>query len=684
VARKKISLSANARRAVLTDMLPFEVPPTFSNRGFYRFLERFEVEISGGRVQWTCSDSFIDPLMRLLIGAESGAQIESIKLSKWGGTKDRRSISVTNCLFDTIPLQFRVAHSQESRVLSIPHPRNQIQVAGFYASDGPLILYYSSLSQFSIRRPISVAKFANFDDKLHQQTLDQTPGVEEEDKEYAQLGSYFVYRRFRNIHGFFESPDYHRCEKKYDAMVQLDVSRCFDSIYTHSIAWAILGKPQTKLHLKESLSTFAGRFDSLMQSLNYKETNGILIGPEFSRVFAEIILQSVDTEIESALHSQGIVHGRDYEAFRYVDDYFVFGSDKSLVEKISEQLNVSLRAKKLSINASKIKSYTRPIITELTIAKDRVGAVFSQAIAPIAESDLNAAPEVPPKFICPIRLDRLIVRYKTLVKESEVEYSSILNYTLAILENKLDAILKTFGKTAGTTSDQERLIRAVLSLLEFAFFAFAASPKVNHAVRLARMIAVAVDYLRSSRIPYDLKHQVFRAVYDGIVEHLQKSPVTEHREVEGLYLLVALVHIGKEYWLPEAVLAKYFQIHEVEGKYQRKKHLGYFAITALLSYMRDKHRYTKLRAFVTSHAIEKVKSLSSLCPQDAETLMLFLDLLTCPFFAAAEKQQLASFFKVSPTDLNSIVQASSQWFTAWGRSFSLTRDLAAKRSREVY
>ena len=42
-----------------------------------------------------------------------------------------------------------------------------------------------------------------------------------------------------------------------------------------------------------------------MQRLNYNETNGIVIGPEFSRIFAEIILQRVDKEVEKALYVNG-------------------------------------------------------------------------------------------------------------------------------------------------------------------------------------------------------------------------------------------------------------------------------------------------------------------------------------------------------------------------------------------
>src|SRR5690606_32853920 len=203
--------------------------------------------------------------------------------------------------------------------------------------------------------------------------LDTVSGIEESDREYEQLGSYFVYRKYRNIHRFFESHQYHRSEKKYDAMVQIDVNKCFDSIYTHSLPWSVLGKDQTKFSLEESKATFGGRFDALMQNLNHKETNGIVVGPEFSRIFAEIILQSVDVElIKKLFKGENLTHTVDYEIFRYVDDFFVFYNKESTQIKIFETLQEILKSKKLSINTAKIKYYKKPIITEITIAKERI------------------------------------------------------------------------------------------------------------------------------------------------------------------------------------------------------------------------------------------------------------------------------------------------------------------------
>jgi hypothetical protein len=83
-----------------------------------------------------------------------------------------------------------------------------------------------------------------------------------------------------------------------------------------------------------------------MQNLNHKETNGIVIGPEFSRIFAEIILQSVDVELVTQLAvRENLTHKVDYEIFRYVDDFFVFYNEESTQLKIFETLQEALKAR---------------------------------------------------------------------------------------------------------------------------------------------------------------------------------------------------------------------------------------------------------------------------------------------------------------------------------------------------
>jgi hypothetical protein len=690
MAKRRVSLTHRKQRSVLTDMLPFEVPPTFSNRGFYRFLRDNSIEIENARLRWICETQALDPTMRLLFGIGPAAVVASEVVTEWGKKKTRRSVSLKDCHMATIPFNFSVAHNLDGRTLSVVHPRNQVEVASFYATHSALIIYYTSVSEFSVRRPVSVSRYVYFKDKLHEERLDSTTGLEEEDREYEQLGSYFVYREYRNIHRFFESYKYHRSEKKYDAMVQIDVSKCFDSIYTHSLPWAVLGKDQTKFNLDESKATFGGRFDALMQNLNHKETNGIVIGPEFSRVFAEIILQSIDAELVKQLAERAkLTHKVDYEIFRYVDDFFVFYNEESAQHKVFETLQEILKGKKLSINTAKIKHYEKPIITEITVGKERTSELLNAEIDPVCEEEPVAEASNPPmrKLVCAINANRLITRYKAAIKESDVSYGDLLNYTFAIIENKVETLFKSYISSHQSDQDCKRLSRALLAIMEFAFFIYSASPKVNHTIRLCRIIATSVDFVHSQGLPYEQKHLLFKYVHDNVMQQLEKNKMSVHREVESLYLLISLSQIGREYWLPVSVLLGHFLIEEEDGTGDYIRPTGFmnhFSVTVLLSYIKDKVRYSKLKAFLEAHIIAKLEFMKAHCPNDAETLIMLLDIVVCPYVNAATKNAIANIFKLDAANLASIQAANDHWFTAWGHKFDLGKELDAKRSREVY
>ena len=692
MARRWFPLRNRKQRSVLTDMLPFEVPPTFSNHGFYRFLRNNGVEIGQGQLRWVSNSPGLDVVMRLIFGFPAAMPLVATSVIEWGKEKQRKAVRLNACQMDTIPFAFRIAHNVDGRTLTVVHPRNQVAVANFYANHYALIIYYTSLSEFSIRRPVSVSKFAYFKDKLHEQTLDVfAGGIEEEGREYEQLGSYFVYKDYRNIHRFFESYKYHRCEKKYNAMVQIDLSRCFDSIYTHSLSWAILGKSQTKFNLDESKFTFAGQFDSLMQNLNHNETNGIVIGPEFSRIFAEIILQAIDADLMARLSKTAkLDHKVHYQIFRYVDDYFVFYNDESTQQKIREVLQEALKEMKLSINSAKVKHYEKPIITEITIAKDRISSLLNSEIEPNLEERPRKTESEPRvfRFVCSINANRLIVRYKTALKEAGVSYSDLLNYTYSILENKLDRLLKLYADCERTDHDSRRLIRAMLAIVEFSFFAYSASPKVNHTIRLCRIVSTCVEFLRNSTLPYDLRHLLFKYVHDNINQQIEKNAMGAYREVETLYLLISLGPIGREYWLPEATLLKHFLISKNDdtGEYDRPDldFMSHFSITVLLSYMKSKSRYNKLRKFVEKHAVSKLLHNKARCHNDTEAILLFLDLLVCPYISDSTKEKMGDIFGLDAAAVASVQGVNEQWFTIWGDKFNLKRELDAKRSREVY
>lgn len=135
--------------------------------------------------------------------------------------------------------------------------------------------------------------------------------------------------------------------------MKVDISNCYNSIYTHSIAWAICEKRQAKsffrnkepAELKETYEN-ADCLDAFTRFLKNNETNGIIVGPFTSRIVSEIILARID----KMLAEKGLVFKR------YVDDYkFYFRSEAQaheslpIIEKILNEYNLALNTSKTEI-----------------------------------------------------------------------------------------------------------------------------------------------------------------------------------------------------------------------------------------------------------------------------------------------------------------------------------------------
>ena len=117
---------------------------------------------------------------------------------------------------------------------------------------------------------------------------------------------------------------------------------------------------------------FEMAFVTALENSNYGRTHGIVIGPEFSRIFAEIILQAIDINIKEALLSNGIEEGNDYIIKRYVDDYFLFYNNENIKCKALSIVKDELAKFKLYCNESKYLHYDTPIITSVTSAKIKI------------------------------------------------------------------------------------------------------------------------------------------------------------------------------------------------------------------------------------------------------------------------------------------------------------------------
>ncbi|MCB9772256.1 MAG: RNA-directed DNA polymerase [Candidatus Omnitrophica bacterium] len=686
--RKKKQIKISKEKVVLSDILPFELPATFSNRHFYNFLVTNKISVDGKIIKWERDDPFLDVIIKLLFGFCQGKEVRNRQIK----------IEAHNDEFKTIPFNYKISHKEKDyRELVIVHPKSQLQLIEFYDKYKEVILYYCNISPFSIRRPHKVAKFTYFQDRTHLKNLahdHEHKSAEEFDKEYENLKTFFSYKDISNVYKFYESYKYHRSEKKYNRMFKFDISKCFDSIYSHTIAWALLTKDVVKDNIKLSNKTFAGRFDALMQNLNYAETNGIVIGPEFSRIFAELILQRIDLNVLNCLKAEGLEFKTHYEIFRYVDDFFVFYNEDSDKEKILDTYRLQLKEYKLYINDSKTVLFEKPIITGITIAKQNIAKLLNDNLSfkilkkesekEMPQDDEGDEEEGDREYSFYVSSNKLITRFKTIIKETGISYKDILNYTLACIDRKVAKIIKIYAGIEDKNAYELKVAKAILELLDFTFFLYSVSPRVNTTIKLCMILSKLTKFTRiKGNFNSDLRHLIYKQIYDDVFLVLRKNRSSKHTQVETLYLLIALKELGREYRLEEFLLGKYFDINIKEEKCLYD--LNYFTITVLLFYIEGKSRYNKIREIIKTHITHKFEKVP-LNKRIITTELVFLlfDLLSCPYLDEAFKKNLLVYYDITDaSQQNNLLSRKGYWFTKWS-DFDFGKELEAKRSQEVY
>ena len=528
--KKKIRLKYKKERVLLCDVLPYELPFTFSNRGYYRYLVRNQIRIDEGDVKWGNNISTGALAVLAFIVNKSVADLQKIG----------------NCLNleknkQRIPFTYNILHKPNKfRELTIIHPLNQMQMVDFYEKYKSVLLYFTNLDRFSLRHPNKVACYFFYKDRLHNKLLGKKADkIELFFNEYENLKSYFSYERYNNIYRFYEDYRYQRAEKKFAHLQKFDVQSCFDSIYTHSISWAIGGgKNSFKENFKGSDHSFGGVWDELMMEMNYNETNGIVIGPEFSRLFAEVILQHIDKRVDTSLSDKyGFKFNKDYVCYRYVDDYFFFYNDQKVCDQAMLLFTNVLKEFKMTISSEKTDCIERPFITDISRAKQQIDRLIDEKLKlKMSELDIDETEEeddvdkdyveddvsisaervnkaMNTKFSWYFSSNLFNAEFKSILKSCNVKSKDVVNYTLARVATRLNRDLLKFirkHKVLSVAMDGDNgnidkaeiakvrnrmevyLGKFIVNLIDSVFFLYAGSQRVNTTLKMMDILNLII------------------------------------------------------------------------------------------------------------------------------------------------------------------------------------------------
>jgi hypothetical protein len=375
----------------------------------------------------------------------------------------------------------------------------------------------------------------------------------------------------------------------------------------------------------------------------------------------------------------------DYEIFRYVDDFFVFYNDEETKERILSAYRFHLMEYKLYINDSKSVLFEKPIITGITIAKQKIADLLNDNFTFKVSEDVANSPdanvEEEKKYAFYASSNRLITRFKTIIKETDIAYKDILNYSLACIDRKVLKLIKIYSDIEDKRQHEQKVAKTILELFDFTFFLYSVSPRVNTTIKLCLILSKLTKFRKiKGNFNSDNRHLIFKKIYDEISLVLWKNKNSEYTQVETLYLLIALKELGKGYRLDESVLSKYFDV-DIDKK-KLAYDLNYFSITVLLFYIENRTRYASFKNILKEHIKSKFEKNNN--SKIAELTFLLFDLLSCPYIDDGFKKDLLARYNITD-DLqqNAMLKRTEYWFTKW-TDFDFGKELEAKKSQEVY
>ncbi|VAC50151.1 putative DNA-binding protein [Enterobacter hormaechei] len=641
-------------RTLLTETLPYEVPLIFSNIGFYKFLKK----------------------------------------------RDKASYFFKDLLVENkspmIPFNYFITKNEKStRKISIPHPIVQYEIGNLIHSNAEYITYLCSKSNFSIRKPTAVAAYyyesSPFDSQYNSELKDDDVAQQDTNEDEKYSSSYFSYDGYTLLYKFFNSLKFQSIEKKFSYSLRFDIAKCFSSIYTHSISWAIKGKVFSKENL--SSNSFDSKFDHLLMRMNDNETNGILIGPEFSRVFAEIILQAIDVAVERDLEEKGYRNNFDYVVKRYVDDYFVFTKNENVSDIIYDSFIHEMAKFKLYINESKEQRERRPFITKLTIAKTHVLSEISDFFKSI-KRDKNHLPKNEWQTIPSIvfiykpytRSNTLITKFKSIVKQNDTNYDAFSGLMMSVLRSRLQRINNEIQYITDIETYSSTYRNFIIFNIDFLSFLFAMNIKSRTSHLMSQLIVI-IGEINAKLVKSD-QDEVIKKLKDETRILIDIAVQNGKPRIEFINFMIAVRSIFKDAVLDDESIKHFYKIDN-----NMTSHLDYFETCSCLHLLCNKNNNNNLVESIYFSFQEKINNTNN--PRNhSEIAHLLLDLGTFPhipidIYKDALKLYFYKTYGIYPTvqEVNAIynkIRERKLFFIDWNESINIKKLLQKKEMQRGY
>lgn len=654
---KKILLEKrDFSRAILTDSLPYEVPFILTNEGFYKVVKNRKL-IEDNRI-----------IKEILSGSSD---------------------------VGTNPLVYKIPKDSESeRSLFLVHPSVQINVCKLYKNYNQLITHLCTRSTFSLRYPSKIAlayysKEKKDETEPEEKFKDEGVGIDGE-KEPVYASTFFEYKDVSFLYKFYDSYQFHRIEKKFEKLFEFDIAKCFASISTFQLSKSI--RDIESYNKSKNHYSFETVFENLMNASNLDNSHGIVVGPEFSRIFSEILLQSIDVMIKSKLansDSLKLIENSDYVIKRYVDDYFLFYNDEDVRKIVYDTVIEELEKYKLYCNESKNQKFDVPFITGVTIAKQQYKKLINDLFSKF--DWMNGEGEPQRKGISsPMNryfqiANQIITDIKCIVYNNNISYSSITGYYFTLARIKVSEIDEHINDFKNIDEQCNKITNFLLIIIELSFFVHSMDFRVRSTYLISQIIIII------NRISMNLgdsnaeliKKKIYDESYLAIKSSIKKKTL---KDIECLNLLISIRDIDIRYQLSKDIVEKIIRLDEPNKT-------NYFSLMTCLFYIQNKQDYLSTRKKVFDCILSKFDNDYFTVINDSELAHIFFDALRCPYLTDKMKIEITEaalkpFDDVSKEEIKVVLNFVSErnWFIDWDKSTSdsIERLLMKKELKSPY
>lgn len=298
-------------------------------------------------------------------------------------------------------------------------------------------------------------------------------------KAIEQTGSFFDIWKYPSVVDLVRSKEWKNFNLNFKRYCKLDYKRCFDSIYSHSYKW-IVSKDVVDSKNFKNPSLYAV-IDRMIQNINGSVSNGVIVGPEFSRLIVEVLLQQIDEEVHSELSMKMIRSGVDYEIRRFVDDIFIFTNSIEVEEAIISVVEEKARKYLLEINELKSERQSTPYYKGDWIADVEH---FTELLLKYLRTDSEIKRDDDTFQVKMKKKDlrKIIDEFEYLMAKHQSMQIRISNYVMSVIMNALAGKKEdyTFFKKATKTSTE--------CLIDFTLFVYSHSVNFNNTQKLISVL----------------------------------------------------------------------------------------------------------------------------------------------------------------------------------------------------